>query len=334
MTIPSPLFKKAQKLYNKLNHRGLDIINDYFPKVSDNSDLYSERIKALILMVCTFSVMALVVSPIGFLYACLPRPFYVIIMYALQLPDSPIPPSPEWGMHYITILVYALFAYYGIEYMESQGIRKPIQKIVYVGALTELTFFVPFEYIYVTLYDVYHNIPYVGYPAFWYGDFGRMGVWYGITHSVMLIDITITICCLLLMYYAKKELSDYYIFKPIKFNKVSKILFSLFLLAMAFWVLIPLVQPNVQGWGTQWFPQTIYVKYGYFADYGIDVSKMMNYDPYGIVEEFWYPNDLVKYANHISKIFSVMFMFYTFLPRVDYDAMKKCGMVVKKEEYI
>lgn len=312
----------------------MDILNDYFPKLSYNSDLYSERIKALILMGCMFSVMALVVSPVGFLYACLPRPFYVIIMYAFRLPDSPTPPSPEWGMHYITLLTYALAAYYGIEYMESQGIRKPIQKIIYVGALTELTFFVPFEYIYVTLYDVFHNIPYVGYPAFWYGDFGRMGIWYGITHSVMLIDITITVCCLALMYYSKKDLYDYYIFKPIKFDRISKILLSLFLVTMVFWILIPLVQPNVQEWGTKWFPQTIYVKYGYFADYGIDASQMMNYDPYGIVQEFWYPNDLVKYANHISKILSVAFMFYTFLPKIDYDAMKKRDMIVGKEKHI
>jgi hypothetical protein len=334
MTTSLPLFEKLQRLYNNLDHRGLDFFNDYFPKVGDNSDLFSERVKTIILTVCAFSMMMLVISPIGFLYACLPRPFYVIIMYALNLPDAPIPPSPEWGMHYITLLTYALFAYIGMEYIESQGIKKPIQKIIYVGALTEITFFVPFEYIYVTLYDIFHNIPYVGYPAFWYGDFGRMGILYGITHSVMLIDITITVICFILLYYTRKDLGDYYIFKPIKFNRISKILLSLFLIAMAFWVLIPLVQPDIQGWGTQWFPQTIYVKYGYFIDYGIDVSKMMNYDPYGIVQEFWYPNDLVKYANHISKIFSVAFMFYTFLPRIDYDAMKRVDMIVKKEKDI
>lgn len=330
MTTSSPLFKKLQKIYNNINHRGIDILNDYFPKVNNNSDLYSERIKSLILIVCAFSIAMLIISPLGFLYACLPRPFYVIIMYALRLPDAPTPPSPEWGMHYITLLTYAFAAYIGIEYMESQGIKKPIQKIIYIGALTELTFFVPFEYIYVTLYDVFHNIPYVGYPAFWWGDFGKMGIEYGITHSVMLIDVMLTVCCFSLLYYMRKDLGDYYSFKPIKFDNTAKVLLSLFLLVIAFWVIIPLIQPNVQGWGTSWFPQTIYVKYGYFVDYGIDMSKMVGYDPYGIVQEYWYPNDLVKYANHISKILSVALMFYIFLPRIDNGLMNS----VKKEENI
>lgn len=317
MEPPSNFYQQLQKIYNKINHRGIDIINDYFPPSSENSDLYSERVKTILLGLCFFSVVMMVISPYGFLYACLPRPFYMFLLYGQNTPNLPLPPTPEWGMHYITILVYMLFAWLGIEYMELQGIKKPFHKIVYVLCLTELTFFVPFEYIYITLYDIFHNIPILGYPIYWLGDFYHTDLFYTLTHSVVLIDLVISFSTIFILYYIRKDLSDYYNLKPIKFDKISKILFSSFLLVMIFWILIPLFQSDVIGWGTQWFPQTIYVEYGYYADFGIDVSMYKWESPFGIVAEHWNPNDLIKITNHFSKLLSVMFMFYTFIPRVD-----------------
>lgn len=314
------LFKKLQIFYNQLNHRGLDIINDVFPPNNPNSDLFSERVKTVLLGLCFFSVVMMVISPYGFLYACLPRPFYLFLLYGQNTPNLPVAPTPEWGMHYITILIYMIFAWFGIEYIESQGIKKPFHKLAYVICLTELTFFVPFEYVYITLYDVFHNIPLMGYPVYWLGDFYTVGWQYAITHSVMLLDIVISICTVSIMYIVRKDLSDYYNLEPIKFNRISKILFSLFIVSMVFWIVIPIFDSSVVSWGTQWFPQTIYVKYGFYADYGIDTSMYKWEAPFGIVAEYWFPNTLVKLANHISKIFSVMFMFYTFLPRVKKDA--------------
>jgi hypothetical protein len=37
-------------------------------------------------------------------------------------------------------------------------------------------------------------------------------------------------------------------------------------------------------------------------------------DDWGIVKEYWFPNDMIKYHNIVSKLASVIFMFYTFIP--------------------
>jgi len=84
-------------------------------------------------------------------------------------------------------------------------------------------------------------------------------------------------------------------------------------------VFIPLYQ-DVPEWGSKWFPQTIYVEYGYYKDYP-DIEWFPENEEYGIVAEYWFPNDVVKIHNVISKFLSVYLMFYVFIPR------KKAGYV-------
>lgn len=319
----NPLFIKLQKLYNKFYYRGFDAFNDYFPPLKDNADLLSERFKTLLLFGCFFSVVMMVISPSGFLYACFPRPFYLVFLYILRISGLPSEPTPEWGIHYITVLIYFMAGYFAIEYLENIGF-KPFNKMVYAMLLMLLTFFVPFEFIYITLYDLFHNYPLMGYMSYWVGDFGRQTLWFSLTHSVMLIDIIIAGSCIIGLYMIKKDLDDRGSFyKFITFDKTSKLLLIGFIASMLFWIAIPLFDSSIETWGTKWFPQTIYVEYGNYVDWGIDITKTGG-ETFGIVAEHWYPHDIIKVANHGSKLLSVLFMFYTFLPRrVDKYAKKK-----------
>lgn len=308
-----PFFIKLQKIYNKFYYRGFDAFNDYFPPLKDNADLYSERFKTLLLAGCAFCIIMMVISPVGFLYACFPRPFYFIFLYILRVPNIPLSPTLEWGIHYITVLTYFTACYFSIEYLENIGF-KPFHKIVYSVLLMLITFFIPFEFIYITLYDLFHNLPLMGYMAYWIGDFHNQSFIYAITHSVMVIDIVITSFCFIGLYMILNDVKESGLKIKFRFDKISKLLLTGFILSMIFWIIIPIFDSTVEIWGTNWFPQTIYVKFGNYIDYGIDLSTTGG-QTFGIVQEFWYPHDIIKYANHISKIFSVLFMFYTFLPR-------------------
>jgi hypothetical protein len=147
----------------------------------------------------------------------------------------------------------------------------------------------------------------------WNPLFGETNIIKIITNSVMTFDMTMIVATVVMMYLCYSDIKESYNIK-IKIDRTSKILFSLFLLSYACWVLIPLVQPDVVGWGSKWFPQTIYIEYGWFKDFGIPLEWTKGLE-YGIVAEHWFKNDLVRYANHTTKLLSVIFMFYTFTPR-------------------
>lgn len=316
--------KQVLSLYNftedftnffyKLESKVRNIVDGQFKPCWEYADIYSERIKATLLCVGACFIFLMVVSPYGWLYACLPRPFTALpLLYWGIIPHDSFP-TPEYGIHLITIVIYSYACYSGIVHMEKQGINRPFHKLAYMLFLTILTFYVPFEWIYITLYDVFHNIPIYGYPVIWFFGWWKDTLGF-IVESVIGVDGILTVSSIIGMYIIKKDLGDYF---PIKFriNKVSALLFLSFILWMGAWVIIPLSFSNqdLPVYGTKWFPQTIYVKYGYFEEYNLPIP--LNGDIYGIVEEYWYPNDIIKYHNHIAKLFSVAFMFYTFTPRV------------------
>ena len=308
----SPSFiNKVKKYLFDIDQRGIDTINDLMPKCWVHADVYSERVKATLLCICAFSSLMMFTSPSGFLYACFPRPVSAFpLLYWNTILQSSFP-TPEYGMHFITLIVYSLAFYFGVVLMERQGINKPFHKLGYMFFLFILTFYTPFEWIYITLYDVFHNIPVYGYPVIWCFGWWKDTLGF-IFESVIGIDGGLTIMSILGMYYIRKDLGDY-VSTEFRINKKSVILFSLFLITMFLWAIIP-VHTEVEGYGTKWFPQTIYVHYGYFEDYNLPIPN--NGDIYGIVEEYYHPNDVIKYHNHVAKIFSVAFMFYTFVPRV------------------
>jgi hypothetical protein len=279
-----------------------------------NNDLISERVKSLLLLIGAFSIAMMITSPVGFMYACFPRPFSVgfLLLHYISLPVG-FPPTPEWGIHYLTLLIYSYFAYNAICVFEERGIDKPFQKIVYVFLLTIMAFFVPFELTYITLYDIFHSIPMFGYPAIW-----SFGWWKGISflwESVVAQDVISPILCLIGMRIILKDLREHYNLK-LNWDKKAKVFLIAFFISMFLWVIIP-THTEVVEYGTKWFPQTIYVDYGYFEDYNIPIPK--NGDIYGVVKEYWYPNDIVKIHNHISKLISVVFMFHLFTPRKEHD---------------
>ena len=297
------------KILKEIEHRGVDVFNDFFPPI-ENSDVYSERVKSFLMFISGFSLLMMITSPYGWLYACMLRPIYANF---LRLHGMVInAPHPESGLHYSTLFIYTLLAYISIVKMEREGINRPFQKISYVFLLTIASLYIPFEIVYITLYDYFHNLPTHGYWAIWSYGWWRP-LWKRIFWSVIASDVGIPIICFIGMYLLKKSLDEFYPTK-IKFDKVSLILLSGYIILTIGWVLLPLYYPNTHPYGSKWFPQTVYVKYGYFD------KPLPNGDIYGIVEEYWFPDDVIKYFNTFSKWFSASFMFYTFTLR----RVKKC----------
>lgn len=312
---------KIKFIIKEINEKGMDYVNEHLMvKCRENSDVYSEYLKGILLLIAGLSIVMMVASPYGWLYACFPRPFYLPIIWNnflymyREIPRILSPPQPEWGIHYFTLLIYSLAGWYAIEKIEAQGINKPLQKLGYVFFLTFLTFYFPFELTYITLYDIFHSIPKFGYPAIW--AFGWWKGWKWLIDSVIIQDVFLPLICLGGMYVIIDDLKDTYNIK-ISFNRTSKRLLLLFFFSMFVWVILPSFV-NVTEYGTKWFPQTVYVDYGYFEDYNIPIPP--SGEIYGVVKEYWFPNDYVRYANHISKLISVIFMYYTFIPRrINYD---------------
>lgn len=303
--------ERILSFFNDINSRGIDVINDFFPRYSNGEDKYSEWIKSFILIVTLFSLLMMSSFPHGWMYACFPRPFKTIIYFIwndyTDIDYYPAP-TPEWGLHYSTIVTYGLFCYLGIKSFEKDRIDKPFFKLAYVIILTVVSLMIPFEVTYITLYDWFHSIPKFGEALIW-----NFGLWktfpHNILQSVIIYDVGLPIIGGICMYMIIKELRNEYDLK-FRFNRTSLLLLLLFFLSMLAWVAIPL-HTDVPEYGTKWFPQTVYVDYGYFADYNITWAK----DEWGIVKEYWFPNDTVKIHNIISKLVSVLFMFYTFIPR-------------------
>lgn len=255
--------------------------------------------------------------PPGSLYACFPRPFEFFIRFVwndyTDIEYYP-PPTPEWGLHYTTIVTYALFMIFGIISFERDGIKKPFHKLAYVFLLGITTFFVPFELFYITLYDIFHSIPKFGSPLIW-----LFGSWkpppenifeFFTRYEVVFYDVGLPILCFICMWWIYNDLKETYPNLKLRLDKNSLLYFSLFLFVMFLWVIIP-VHTEVVGWGTKWFPQTIYIDYGNFTELGLKWGK----EDYGIIAEYWFPNPVIKWHNVIAKLISVLFMFYTFIPR-------------------
>ena len=260
----------------------------------------------------------MIASPYGFLYACFIRPLFINFLLLLRVPVPDFYfPKPESGMHYITIFIYFICALVSFKYMEKWGIP-PIQRFIINFTLIFTSFYVPFEWLYISLYDIYHNVPVYGYPVIW--SFG----WWKIdgsllsyvtfaTQSIIGVDGFVTFGGAYVLNYIKQDLEEFNFPVEFKFDKISKVLLIGFLLSMFAWIIIPVHSPDVYEYGTKWFPQTIYVEYGYYYDVGLPEPE--SGDIYGIINEIWVPNDMIKYHNHIAKLFSVAFMFYTFTPR-------------------
>lgn len=257
-----------------------------------------------------------ITSPDGFLYATFLRPIWInlLLLHRVDLTADWIM-TPESGMHYFTLVIYFYACHWMIKHWEKElDMFVPIHKLSYSFCLMMLTFFFPFEWVYLGLYDYFHSIPVYGYPVFlsygWWNEFPM-----NIFKSILFVDGYMFIggvyCCAYVAYdltmnYPLKD------FKWINFDKISKVLLACYILTMALWVTVPLYSEVDFVWGTPYFPQTIYPEYGYYEDYNLTSEHG---DIYGIVNEIWIPNDLVKILNHSSKAFSVAFMFYTFAPR-------------------
>lgn len=301
-------FNKSHQIFYDFLENGLDSFNKYMPDLSPYSDFYSERIKSILIIVISFSLIASITYPYGFLYAVFLRPLTINILILNRVPlDLPIELTPESGMHYLTLITYSFACYQLIKQFEKSKIKMPIHKLLYSASLTMLTFFVPFEYIYLALYDIFHNIPKYGYPNLLYSGWWMDSLYLKLVNNVYFVDTLTVIASIYIMIYVKSEIQEKHNVSFFKFDKISKTLLFLYIIVMAIWV----IYPNNFIFGTKYFPQTIYPEWGYYSDYEITIENHI----YGIVHEIWIQNNVVKILNHSSKALSVAFMIYTFSPR-------------------
>ena len=327
MNNPSPFFEK-------LYYRGLDALNDLIPK--RQTDFITEKFKSILWVGMIISLVMMFTSPYGALYSTFLRPVLVntLLLHRVQL-DARFYLTPESGMHWMTIFIYFFIAYKFLQRWEKQEIDMPIHKVCWIFCLMMVSLFIPFEFVYLALYDIFHSIPVYNYPTFLgYGfwlDFPK-----NIYKTILFVDGFFVIGGTYVLWYLSREIKERYE-KPfvkgyfnnvtkeimaininktkirvINFNKISKILLFGYVVTTVLWVLVPLYSPVEFVWGTKYFPQTIYPEYGYYDEHGI--TQHPPDENYGIINEFWVPNDLVKVLNHVSKAFSVLFMFYTFTP--------------------
>lgn len=295
-------------LSNLINYRGIDYFNDLFKPTWKNADVISERVKAILLFMGGVSIIMMVSDPDGALYSTFLMPISANILLLHRIPFPPNP-TPESGMHWSTILTYTFFAYNAIRNMERDKIDKPFHKLIIVFMVFAISLYVPFEFVYITLYDLFHNIPVFGYPAIWAFGWWKSGIAL-ITQTVIGSDVLYTLLCIVVFYLIYMDLKDFF---PVKlnFDKKAKVLLGLYLITTLSWVLIPL-HTDVVGYGTKWFPQTIYVKYDYYANYPDTLYNTI--EPYGIVEEYWNPNIMIKIHNVVSKVFACAFTFHWLIP--------------------
>lgn len=290
--------------------QGLHFFNRYIPE--HKTDWLTEKVKSVLWIGVIISLFAMVLNPHGFLYATFLRP---IILNFLLLNRVHLEPrfimTPESGMHWLTITIYFLITYKAIEYWEKQNIEMILHKNLYNFALMMMTLFVPFEFIYLTLYDIYHNIPVYGYALFrnygWWMEFP-----YNIIKTLWFIDGFFTLGGLYVIYYIGKEVKERYPVKIVNFDKYTKIFLIGYILTTLLWIAMPLYTEVNFQYGTKYFPQTIYPEYDYYENRNMTHPDN---ETYGIVNEIWVPNDLVKIWNHSSKAFSVLFMYSLLTPR-------------------
>lgn len=294
-------------------YQGLDYFNQFMPKFSPSSDIVSERFKSFLYFGVIGSIIIGGLHPLGLLYSTFLRPLLlnVALLHRIELEAGYIL-TPESGMHYMTIIIYFFATYKLITHFENLNIVMPLHKLIYSFSLMFLTLFVPFEYVYLILCDIFHSIPVYNYPVFL-----SYGWWYkfpdNIFKTLMFVDSFYVFGSLYCMWFVKREILFRY--PDLKFktwNKISKLFLFGYILSTFLWIIMPLYSNVDFVWGTNYFPQTIYPEYGYYDDYNITIQTD---GEYGIVNEIWVKNDLVKIWNHVSKGFSVAFMFYTFAPR-------------------
>jgi len=299
-------WRKRTLSFSKLKRYGLHYVNEW---------LTSSQWKALFiiaqytfLMLAVLSLVMCIVSEGGFLYSAMRIPLWHNLMLLAEDPELPPRLHPEQGMHWSTVMLYSLALAYLLMAVPKRG-YKPIHALCFAVCLSVGMWLFPFEWIYVTLYDIFHNIPAGDYTILMYGipPVNPLG-WIFSTVIGRNFYMALGIVFAHFVTIDNFRLNRFWMWRKIyHFDRKSVLLALSWIGMFAFWVLLPLFTPIPTVKGTSWFPQTIYIWYG-FDD---RISKTH----YSIVHEEWHPNDIVRVVNIITKTLTVVWMCYTFMPK-------------------
>jgi len=342
-----------RKELSKMQMLGLRYVEGFLsPRSWDVIYLFTMFV--FIILIFLTSVMC-IISHGGVLYGTMRMPMWQNFLLLAEEQNIPVRDYIEQGTHWITLLTYS-WAFLILLINVKRAGYHPVHMLAYTAVISVGMWVFPFEWIYTTLYDIFHNLPAEGLWAITsYGIWrwnqplsflssvpGRNGITalgFVFAHIISLDNFNRW------RFWCWKEI--YHI------DRKSLVLFLAFLGMFVFWVVMPVVVPiatdmnmvnkynyttKLPTWnytetlpmdfqtgelvkGTKWFPQTTYVWYG------VDPENYV--DPYDIIYEEWHPNDYVKIVNIVTKTLGIVWGVYTFSPR---SAKEQEEIFVKKSK--
>lgn len=291
---------------------GLHGINNILEPSQWNDVLTAAQ--TVFIIIIGVSTIIMLVSEGGILYSSMRLPVWQNFMVLAEDPTLPARAHSEQGMHWSTVVMYAWMMFLSITFLKKRF--TPVHNLTFSFCLFIATFVFPFEWIYVPLLDIFHNIPEQGFwmSTIMYG-YWRFFKFPPIINWIMNSVIGRNGIMAMGLVFAHIIAIDNYRMDTFwssaktiyKFDKKSLGLAILVILGFAFWVGLPLFKEYPVIKGSKYFPQTIYVWYGEVEN---DVG-----DLWDIVDEEWVPDDMVRITNTIVKLLTVSWMFYTFIPK-------------------
>lgn len=274
--------------WTNFKRRGLHYFNKFLPDVT--IDPLTSLFRNFFLMMIFLSTVMMIVGEGGILYSSLRLP----LLWNLKLLAGD--PQPDWihpeqGMHWTTVLMYSWMIFFLLLILPKRGFRG-FHTLSFSFCMFISAFVFPFEWIYVPLLDIFHNLPVEGtMSTFFYGWWRPFPIL--IMNSVIGRNGIMALGLLFAHWIAV----DNYHNNPkgfIKFkyniNKKSALIAFCFIFGFIAWICLPMIIPNQfkaeNHKGTTYFPQTIYVWYAHSSD--------TPWDLYDIVREEWLPNGTVS----------------------------------------
>lgn len=293
------------------------------------------------IVVGSLSMIMAVTGRGGFLYSSMRLPVWQNLMVLSEDINLPARDHPEQGMHWTTAVLYCFALIYVLTAVRQRKFTR-LHGLCFTICLSVGMWLFPFEWVYVPLLDYFHNAPVEGFFS---------TTLYGLWRNPLQIIANSVIgrngfmaCGILFAHIIAVDNyhldSFWHSFRKLyRFNRISLLLALSWIGMFGLWIALPAITPiqtdremvainnytnTFPNWtwtenlpteyrfegvvkGTEWFPQCIYVWYGKHPDNPDDL--------YDIIYEEWHPNNLIRSINIITKILTVSWCCYTFIPK-------------------
>ena len=307
---------------NELLRRGIHYLDTFIPTVNENALILFMKLACIAGL--GYSILMVIAQPWGpldnFLYSGIRLPLTGYLELLAEYPQAfhvwSLYFYPEQSMHWTTVISTCLLLLFFLVKLPQKGFTS-LHTVTYSILVAFGSFVFPFEWIYTTLMDFFHN------PAWQLTLYGTwnwgQGKWFD---SVIGRNGFMAFCLLFAWFIGQDAMRGQL---KLRLNKISTILFGGILAGFAFWILLPIIFPSVFAnaftKGSSWFPQDIYVWYG---------QSTWITQGYDIVKEVWVPGGIGALYSGISGQPLVETLFYFPAPSVWYGIiMRVTNEIVK-----